>query len=81
MVSWNVDNWKTLQKMVGYDYKIHLLDQRNHGKSHNNEFNYQIMAEDLHHYVTYYNIKKFFLIGHSMEENCYDVFKFFSRVY
>lgn len=63
-----LDNWKTFaKKMVGYDYKIHLLDQRNHGKSfHNNEFNYQIMAEDLHHYVTYHNIKKFSLIGHSM---------------
>ena len=36
------DNWKSYaRKMSENDFKVHLIDQRNHGDSfHNNEFNY-----------------------------------------
>ena len=51
-------------------YQIHLVDQRNHGKSfHNNLFNYEILATDLKNYIDHYKIKKFSLIGHSMWKN------------
>ena len=63
-----LDNWKTFaKKMEGNDYKIHLLDQRNHGKSFwNDKISYKIMSNDLLEYFNYYKIKNAILIGHSM---------------
>ena len=63
-----LDNWKSFAKRMNQNkYQIHLLDQRNHGKSfHSNLFNYEILAVDLKNYIDHYNIKKFSLIGHSM---------------
>ena len=63
-----LDNWKSFAKRMNQNkYQIHLVDQRNHGKSfHSNLFNYEILAVDLKNYIDHYNIKKFSLIGHSM---------------
>lgn len=63
-----LDNWKSFAKRMDQNkYQIHLVDQRNHGKSfHNNLFNYEILATDLKNYIDHYKIKKFSLIGHSM---------------
>ena len=46
------DNWKTLgTRWAEAGYEVHLLDQRNHGRSfHSDEFSYKIMAEDLKNY-------------------------------
>ena len=63
-----LDNWKSFAKRMNQNkYQIHLVDQRNHGKSfHSNLFNYEILAVDIKNYIDHYNIKKFSLIGHSM---------------
>ena len=39
----SLDNWITFSKKISEnDFEVHLLDQRNHGKSfHSNEFNYE----------------------------------------
>ena len=62
------DNWKSFAiEIIKKKFKVHLIDQRNHGKSfHSNEFNYKILAEDLKFYTDYHKIKSFSLIGHSM---------------
>ncbi len=62
------DNWKTLGKRFSeLGYQVHILDQRNHGKSfHDAEFNYEAMAEDLHIYCTHFGLKDIVLLGHSM---------------
>ncbi len=62
------DNWKTLGRQFSeLGYEIHLVDQRNHGRSfHNKEFSYDIMAEDLKHYCDHQHIEKCVLMGHSM---------------
>ncbi len=62
------DNWKTLgTRWSGAGYEVHLLDQRNHGRSfHSNAFSYKIMAEDLKSYCETYNLKELILLGHSM---------------
>jgi len=61
------DNWKTLGNQFSEDYQVHLIDQRNHGRSfHSEAFNYQLLAEDLYNYIQYHNLEKVFLIGHSM---------------
>jgi len=62
------DNWKTLGKSFAeQNFEVHLIDQRNHGRSpHSNEFNYEVLAEDLKNYCTEHNLKDTILLGHSM---------------
>ena len=62
------DNWKTLGTRWADDgYEVHLLDQRNHGRSfHSDEFSYEKMAEDLKKYYDEHDLKEIILLGHSM---------------
>jgi len=62
------DNWKTLARQFSQsNFEVHLVDQRNHGRSfHDNEFDYEIMAEDLKQYCHEYNLSDIVLLGHSM---------------
>lgn len=62
------DNWKTLgNRFSELGYQIHLVDQRNHGRSfHNENFSYAIMAQDLDKYINHHNLKNVILLGHSM---------------
>lgn len=61
------DNWLSIAKMLSDNYKIYLLDQRNHGKSfHSSEWSYEAMAKDLQYFVESKNLKNFILLGHSM---------------
>lgn len=62
------DNWKTLgKKFSELDYQVHLVDQRNHGRSpHSEDFSYQLMSADLMEYCNAHNLKDIILLGHSM---------------
>ncbi len=62
------DNWKTLgRKYAERGFEVHLLDQRNHGRSFwSEDFDYAVMAADLLRYMDSRNIEKGMLIGHSM---------------
>lgn len=62
------DNWKTLgTRWAEAGYQVHLLDQRNHGRSfHSDEFSYEVMAEDLKNYCEEHNLNEIILLGHSM---------------
>ena len=62
------DNWKTLgKKFSEQGFEIHLVDQRNHGRSfHSEAFNYNLLVEDLKHYCEAYNLEDIILLGHSM---------------
>ncbi|MBK5212077.1 MAG: alpha/beta fold hydrolase [Flavobacteriaceae bacterium] len=62
------DNWKTLgNRWAEVGYEVHLLDQRNHGRSfHSDEFSYEIMADDLKKYCEEHNLQNIILLGHSM---------------
>ena len=61
------DNWKTLGNKFAQDYQVHLIDQRNHGKSfHATEFKYALLAEDLYNYIQHYQLQNTCIIGHSM---------------
>ena len=50
----SLDNWITFSKKISENnFEVHLIDQRNHGKSfHSNEFNYELMVKDLHEYIS-----------------------------
>lgn len=62
------DNWKTLGAEYAKEgYEVHLIDQRNHGRSfHAEQFDYSVMTSDLLEYAKHHGISRFFLIGHSM---------------
>ena len=62
------DNWKTLGKEFSEQgYEVHLVDQRNHGKSfHDDAFSYEVMVRDLKHYCESYGLEEIVLLGHSM---------------
>lgn len=61
------DNWKSLANQFGESFEMHLIDQRNHGRSfHADEFDYDLMVEDLHEYITHHNLEDIILLGHSM---------------
>jgi len=62
------DNWKShANKFAADGFQVHLIDQRNHGRSfHSDEFNYELLVEDLYDYINYHDLEKVNLIGHSM---------------
>jgi len=61
------DNWKSLANKFAEYFEVHLIDQRNHGRSfHSDDFSYELMVEDLENYINHYQLKKVNLIGHSM---------------
>jgi len=62
------DNWKTLAKRFSQQgYQVHLVDQRNHGRSfHSEAFNYNLMVNDLKEYCDHYKLDNLIVLGHSM---------------
>lgn len=61
------DNWKSLANQFGEHFQIHLIDQRNHGRSfHDDDFDYDLMADDLYNYIEFNKLDKVILLGHSM---------------
>ena len=61
------DNWLTQAKMLADQYRVYLIDQRNHGQSpHDDVFNYDVLADDLHEFLITNSISDPILIGHSL---------------
>ena len=62
------DNWKTLgNKYASAGFQVHLIDQRNHGKSFWSDiFTYEEMVNDLRAYLEHYQLSKVCFLGHSM---------------
>jgi len=62
-----LDNWQSLGKKFAENFEVHLIDQRNHGKSfHHNDCSFELMAEDLRIYIEHHNLSNVYIIGHSM---------------
>lgn len=62
-----LDNWMSVAKELAGHHTVYLVDQRNHGKSpHSDEFNYEVMAEDLKEFINDNDIEKPAILGHSM---------------
>ena len=61
------DNWLTIGKVLGETHQIFIIDQRNHGQSPRSEdFDYNVMAEDLREFIDDHKIDNPILLGHSM---------------
>ena len=63
----SLDNWMTLAKKLGDHFEVFVVDARNHGQSpHSNEFNYDVMADDLYEFLMDHSIIDPIILGHSM---------------
>ncbi|RMG55162.1 MAG: alpha/beta fold hydrolase [Bacteroidetes bacterium] len=63
----SLDNWVTHARKLAESYSVYLVDQRNHGKSpHAEEWDYDVMAEDLYEFMDQRGIVQAHLLGHSM---------------
>ncbi len=61
------DNWKSLGNEFAKNFEVHLLDQRNHGRSfHSDDFDYELLVEDLYNYIDQFKLERVNLLGHSM---------------
>jgi esterase len=61
------DNWYTLAKTFSQHFTVYIPDQRNHGQSpHHDAMNYEMLAEDIHHFIRDHGIVNPHIIGHSM---------------
>ena len=61
------DNWVGIAKVLSENHQVFLLDLRNHGHSPwSDEFDYQVMSEDLLEFIQDHSLEKPLLIGHSM---------------
>jgi esterase len=64
----SLDNWQSIaKKMAEKNFKVFIVDQRNHGKSpHTDDFSYEILANDLLDFFNQHAIAKAHVVGHSM---------------
>jgi len=61
------DNWVTHAKILASDYKVYVLDMRNHGQSgHSNVFDYDAMTNDVSEFIETHQISQPIILGHSM---------------
>ena len=61
------DNWKTLGNKYAENFEVHLIDQRNHGRSfHSPNFSYTLLVDDLKNYIEFHNLEDCIILGHSM---------------
>ena len=63
----SLDNWVSLAKVFAKSHHVHLVDQRNHGRSpHTDSHSYDEMAADLFEFFQEHDLKDAVLMGHSM---------------
>jgi pimeloyl-ACP methyl ester carboxylesterase len=61
------DSWLQIGKKLAKDFKVHLLDLRNHNQSfYSDAQTYDDMVDDLKSYLDYHQISNCSIIGHSM---------------
>ena len=61
------DNWQSLAKQFSTFFEVHLIDQRNHGRSfHHDQFSYQNLSEDLWNYIESKQLEEVIILGHSL---------------
>jgi pimeloyl-ACP methyl ester carboxylesterase len=61
------DNWAGIARKLSDNYRIYTLDLRNHGESdHSEEFDYEVMADDVIETLDAAFLEGVHLLGHSM---------------
>ena len=62
-----IANWRSVARELSTDYRVYVVDQRNHGESfHSGSMTYHDMATDLDQFIIEHQLDEFILCGHSM---------------
>lgn len=62
-----LDNWKSFSNLMTESYQVIAVDLRNHGRSFwSDDFNYELLANDISELLEHLNIDKIDILGHSM---------------
>lgn len=63
-----LDNWQTIAKKLSEHFTVFILDLRNHGRSPqtDDEYTYQLLADDLAEFMQDHWIYEARIVGHSM---------------
>ena len=60
-------NWRTIARRLAENYRVFVLDMRNHGSSpHDEHMDYPAMAHDVVHFMDIMGLPKAHVLGHSM---------------
>ncbi len=63
----SIANWRGVARELSKDFKVYVVDQRNHGDSPQaNTMSYRDMADDLDAFIASLQLRDFVLCGHSM---------------
>ena len=63
----SLDNWQRIARDLSGDFKVYIVDQRNHGRSpHDEEMNFEAMAADLRELMDDEGLERAHILGHSM---------------
>ena len=63
----NAESWDQVAASLGEKYRFLALDQRGHGGSaRTSTYSFELMCDDLLHFVNALNLEQFILMGHSM---------------
>jgi len=63
----SLDNWVPVARRLAARFQIFLPDLRNHGQSpHAPDFDYDLMAEDVHEFLGDHDMVEAHVLGHSM---------------
>jgi len=61
------DNWLSVSKRLGNQFKVYSLDLRNHGASpHSEIMSYAVMSQDILEFMDDHKLSSALLLGHSM---------------
>ena len=63
----SLDNWFNIANDLAKNFEVHVLDQRNHGKSfQSSSHNYNEMSLDFFNYINFHKLSRPSILGHSM---------------
>ena len=63
----SLDNWQSLAKKWSESFRVISVDVRNHGRSfHSDDMKFESLVNDLHSIISHENVRKLYLLGHSM---------------
>jgi len=62
-----LDNYMSIASSLASDFRVFIVDQRNHGRSgHSSIFSYEAMSDDLLQFMEARNLTRAHILGHSM---------------
>ena len=63
----SLDNWQTMANTLAENFRVFIVDQRNHGRSpHSDDWSYEAMSKDILELMDDIGLEQAHVLGHSM---------------